>query len=103
MAAYQDKHLTCGECGVAFVFTAVEQEFHQQKGFANEPRRCVPCREKRKREGRGLLPGQQMYKTLCAGCGAEAEVPFVPRLQKPVYCRPCFDKNKGGGHPRPGP
>ena len=33
----------------------------------------------------------------CAGCGAEAEVPFVPRLQKPVYCRACFDKQKGGG------
>lgn len=99
--AYQDKSLTCAECGGAFVFTAAEQEFHRTKGFANEPRRCPPCREKRKREGRGLLPGQQMHKTTCAGCGAPAEVPFVPRLQKPVYCRACFEKQKapGGGRP----
>ena len=47
--AYEDKTLACAECGSSFVFTASEQEFHHQKGFANEPRRCVPCREKRKR------------------------------------------------------
>lgn len=98
---FQDKPLVCADCGATFVFTAAEQEFHKQKGFANEPRRCSACREKRKREGRGLLPGQQMHKTPCAGCGGEAEVPFVPRLQKPVYCRACFDKQKGGGGGRP--
>lgn len=98
---FQDKPLVCADCGATFVFTAAEQEFHKQKGFANEPRRCAVCREKRKREGRGLLPGQQMHRTQCAGCGADAEVPFVPRLQKPVYCRACFDKQKGGGGGRP--
>ncbi len=99
--AYQDKQLGCADCGATFTFTAAEQEFHHQKGFANEPRRCTACREKRKREGRGLLPGQQMHQTNCAGCGAPAEVPFVPRLQKPVYCRACFEKQKGGGGGRP--
>jgi CxxC-x17-CxxC domain-containing protein len=99
---YQDKSLTCADCGGQFLFTASEQEFHHQKGFTNEPRRCASCREKRKREGRGLLPPSQMHKTTCAGCGGEAEVPFVPRLSKPVYCRACFDRQKseGGGRPR---
>ena len=97
---FEDKSLSCVECGAPFVFTSSEQEFHSQKGFTNEPRRCPVCREKRKRDGGGGRGGggpKQMHKTVCAGCGAEAEVPFVPRGDKPVYCRACFDKQKGGG------
>ena len=37
---YQDKTLTCKDCGQEFVFTAGEQEFYAEKGFVNEPQRC---------------------------------------------------------------
>ena len=37
---YQDKTLTCKDCGQEFVFTAGEQEFYAEKGFQNEPTRC---------------------------------------------------------------
>ncbi|MEO6042437.1 MAG: zinc-ribbon domain containing protein, partial [Tepidiformaceae bacterium] len=37
--SFADKTLTCSDCGAAFTFTAGEQEFHQSKGFSNEPRR----------------------------------------------------------------
>ena len=37
---FQDKTLTCKECGNEFVFTAGEQEFYAEKGFQNEPQRC---------------------------------------------------------------
>ena len=40
---YEDKTLTCKECGAEFVFTAGEQEFYAEKGFENEPSRCQPC------------------------------------------------------------
>lgn len=30
----------------------------------------------------------------CADCGTECEVPFVPRIDKPVYCSDCFRQNK---------
>ena len=30
---YQDKSITCRDCGEDFVFTAGEQEFYAQKGF----------------------------------------------------------------------
>ena len=30
----------------------------------------------------------------CAECGAECEVPFVPKTDRPVYCSDCFKKNK---------
>ena len=35
--AFQDKTLTCKECGKEFIFTAGEQEFYAEKGFENEP------------------------------------------------------------------
>lgn len=34
----EDKTLTCCECGNEFVFTASEQEFYEEKGFADGPR-----------------------------------------------------------------
>ena len=42
---YQDKTLTCKECGKEFIFTAGEQEFYAEKGFENEPARCRDCRD----------------------------------------------------------
>lgn len=46
----EDKNLKCKECGQDFVFTSGEQEFYAQKGFQNEPVRCAPCRQARKKE-----------------------------------------------------
>lgn len=50
MPEYQDKTITCVDCGTDFVFTAREQEFYAEKGFNNEPKRCKACRDKRKAE-----------------------------------------------------
>ncbi len=36
-------------------------------------------------------------KVICAECGTECEVPFKPSADRPVYCRDCFAKRKGGG------
>ena len=44
---YNDKTLTCADCGQQFVFTASEQDFYAQRGFT-EPRRCASCRASRK-------------------------------------------------------
>ena len=65
IAMYQDKTLVCKECGREFVFTAGEQEFYAEKGFAHEPQRCRECRK-------------------------EARVPFQPREDRLVYCDACF-------------
>ncbi|MEG0306704.1 MAG: zinc-ribbon domain-containing protein [Clostridium sp.] len=45
-----DKKLTCRDCGNEFVFTEGEQAFYAEKGFENEPTRCVDCRRARKAE-----------------------------------------------------
>jgi CxxC-x17-CxxC domain-containing protein len=44
---YNDKTLTCADCGQEFTFTASEQDFYAQRGFT-EPRRCPSCRASRK-------------------------------------------------------
>lgn len=35
------------------------------------------------------------YNTVCSACGIETQVPFVPRGDRPVYCRDCFNARKG--------
>ncbi len=90
---YQDKILTCRECGREFEFTASEQEFYAEKGFENEPGRCPECRAARKAQSRGGGYGRQerqMFPAVCANCGEETTVPFEPRGDRPVYCQECF-------------
>ncbi len=48
----QDKTLKCVDCGEEFTFTVREQQFYEEKGFTNEPKRCKECRDKKKQEKR---------------------------------------------------
>ena len=101
--SFVDKALRCRDCGGEFAFTAGEQEFFQLKGLLNEPARCPECRSARKsqrmsgesqgamRGGSGRAP-REMHPAVCAECGAETQVPFLPRGDKPVYCSTCFDR-----------
>ena len=56
--SYQDKSITCRDCGHAFAFTASEQQFFAEKGFTNEPKRCPTCR-RAKRDSTSAMPGGQ--------------------------------------------
>ncbi|BED91960.1 MAG: zinc-ribbon domain containing protein [Candidatus Improbicoccus pseudotrichonymphae] len=86
---YNDEELVCKSCGKAFVFTAGEQEFYAEKGFANKPNKCRECRDALKERERGE---RKMFKAVCAACGNEALVPFEPSDTRPVYCSDCFRK-----------
>ena len=91
--AFTDKQIQCVDCGKEFTFSAAEQEFFAQKGYTNEPKRCLPCRQNRKAEkgGNGGSRGSlQKYPAVCAQCGKETEVPFEPRQGRPVYCSTCY-------------
>ena len=60
--SFQDKSLTCSDCGATFTFTAGEQEFYATKGLTNEPRRCAPCRRAKKQQREGAdSGGSQRY------------------------------------------
>ena len=122
---YNDKNLTCSDCGQEFVFTASEQDFYAQRGFT-EPRRCASCRASRKAarntDGGGYSSGgyssggyssgagsygggsssyggerapREMFAATCSSCGKEAQVPFRPTSGKPVYCSDCFRSQRG--------
>lgn len=44
---FKDQRLSCCDCGSTFIFTAGEQASFQSKGLST-PKRCKPCRLKRK-------------------------------------------------------
>lgn len=86
---YEDKTLVCKDCEAEFVFTAGEQEFYAEKGFANEPTRCKDCRIAKKNS---LRQAKKSFEIICADCGKVDTVPFEPRHDKPVYCSKCYVK-----------
>ncbi len=47
---YEDKTITCADCGQPFTFTASEQAFYAEKGFSDSPKRCKTCRQARKQQ-----------------------------------------------------
>ncbi len=104
--SFQNKTLTCADCGASFDFTAEEQEFYKSKDFTNEPKRCPTCRAAKKQRmsgsssydsggsgnrNYGSAP-RQMFPVKCAACGKDTEVPFEPRGDRPVYCSDCYRK-----------
>lgn len=91
---YEDKTLSCADCSSDFTFTASEQEFYAEKGFANEPKRCPDCRAARKRNRYGSGGERQMHDAVCAECGADTQVPFKPTGERPVYCSDCFKERR---------
>ena len=103
--SFEDKSLQCADCGQDFTFTAGEQEFYASRGFQNEPRGCQECRRTRKQQrygegggggGYGFRAPRQMFPVVCAQCGADTEVPFEPREDRPVYCSDCYNKQRAG-------
>jgi CxxC-x17-CxxC domain-containing protein len=93
MQQYTDKNLTCVDCGGTFLFSADDQEFYARKGFTNEPKRCKPCRDKRKMSS-GEGRERTFYDVTCDGCGKQTQVPFNPTNGKPVYCRECYSARR---------
>ncbi len=91
--AFEDKTLKCRDCGADFVFTAGEQGFYMEKGLINEPQRCPDCRARKRRERSSGAP-REMHAVVCAECGTETTVPFLPKDDRPVYCSSCYEKVK---------
>ena len=47
--------------------------------------------------GYGGRSERTMTQVVCANCGKDTEVPFVPRGDRPVYCSDCYSQMNGGG------
>ncbi len=117
---YEDKTISCMDCGEAFTHSATDQQRYAERGFTNEPKRCAACRSKRKgggemggggggggggsrsgyaSSGRGGGAGggggaRELHTATCAECGRPTEVPFKPTEGRPVYCRDCYQRRR---------
>ena len=97
---YQDRILTCRDCGQDFTFSAGEQEFYASRGLTNAPGRCPSCRAARRGGQSSSAPrsrsnsNTEHYETTCATCGRPTSVPFIPREDRPVYCSECFQAQR---------
>jgi CxxC-x17-CxxC domain-containing protein len=98
---FQDKALTCIDCGAEFVFTAGEQLFFHDKQFKNEPKRCKTCKSKRLAvlsappyPGNGRQHARVETRATCSQCGKDTTVPFRPTQGRPIFCRECFTQKK---------
>ncbi|MFC1627373.1 CxxC-x17-CxxC domain-containing protein [Patescibacteria group bacterium] len=38
--------------------------------------------------------GRQLFDVKCSSCGNNAQVPFKPSGDRPVYCRDCYMKQR---------
>jgi CxxC-x17-CxxC domain-containing protein len=103
---FQDKVLTCMDCGGQFTFTAGEQLFFHDKQFKNEPKRCKSCKSRRvavlsdapysrdSREAQGHNHSRIETRATCCQCGKQTTVPFRPTQGRPIFCRECFAQRK---------
>ncbi len=117
-----DRTLRCSDCGAEFAFTEAEQTFFRERGFDNDPKRCITCRRKRRRSTETRREGREgagapaplgdsaqrapqvalrrrpspdpatLHRATCTECGAEALVPFQPDGVRPVFCMPCLKR-----------
>lgn len=97
---FQDKVLTCVDCGTEFSFTAGEQLFFHDKQFKNPPKRCKVCKAQRvsvldaaPRAATNFAKAET--HTVCSQCGKQTTVPFRPTQNRPVFCRECFQERRG--------
>ena len=95
---FVDKSLGCADCGESFTFSAQEQEAFAQRGYTNDPKRCLLCRSARKAQRQNstglsdFRPRREMFPAVCAECAKATQVPFQPRGDRPVYCSDCYNR-----------
>jgi CxxC-x17-CxxC domain-containing protein len=105
---YVDRTMPCDDSGVGGIRSAADQGHSASKGFTSDPKRCTSCRAYRRstRDGGGYdaqaaggprgyertddRSPKEYFAAICTSCGNQAQVPFKPRMDKPVYCSDCF-------------
>ncbi len=71
-----------------------ERHFEGRQFLKPSQRFDRPNRQGRERQGNRFE--RRFYQVICEECKKECEVPFKPSQDRPVYCKECFSKRKGG-------
>ncbi len=105
--AFNDKTVTCSDCGAAFVVRALEQHRQAMAGYRRDAEACPSCRATqastasrrtplpRSRRGTGSVGTRTLFPAVCAACGRQTRLPFKPRGDRPPYCSECFGRRRG--------
>ena len=96
----------CIDCNNFFTITEGEANYFVQHELV-PPKRCKPCRAVRKTRNPTSTPRShriapsltERVSITCAHCGRDAEVPFKPFPDSPVYCKVCWVGIKNIGAP----
>jgi CxxC-x17-CxxC domain-containing protein len=68
-----------------------------EKSYSQKPSQRFNRSHRHERGRQGNGPRERSYtRVICADCNKECEVPFKPSGDRPVYCKECFSKRKGG-------
>lgn len=68
-----------------------------EKSYSQKPSRSFSHSHRHDRGRGGSGPGERTYtRAICADCNKECEIPFKPSGDRPIYCKECFSKRKGG-------
>ena len=66
--------------------TEVEEEKEEPKESEEETEESEEVEEEKEQK--------KTWKIKCSECGKDADVPFQPDGNRPVYCRDCYQKHK---------
>ncbi len=79
------KQIECVGCKAMFEFTEKDQQFFKEKGFG-DPKRCKPCRIKKKQERQAAEdadPARKNWSYACDNCEG------TPTVGDTGLCGPC--------------
>ena len=85
-----DVEIPCVQCKDIFVFTEKEQEDFYRRNMMT-PQRCNKCRSKK---AAARSDSGTRFEIICDNCGKHDQVPFQPKVGRPVLCKDCFEAGR---------
>ncbi|MFC1624341.1 CxxC-x17-CxxC domain-containing protein [Candidatus Omnitrophota bacterium] len=68
-----------------------------EKSYSQKPFQRFDRSNRHERGQQGHGHRERTYtQVICVDCNKECEVPFKPSGDRPVYCKECFSRRKGG-------
>lgn len=92
-----DRKSTCVVCGKPFTHTEKDQAHYESRGYADDPKRCKPCRSVRRDEvlyAENKARKQQHVKEahVCGVCGVDFFLSFGKEVGRIAFCPDHFEQ-----------
>ena len=92
-----DREYTSVTCNTLFTHTEKDQAHYELRGYADDPKRCKPCRRIRRdealrAESKARKQQQAQEAHVCCVCGADFLLSFPKEFGRPAYCPSHFEQ-----------